>query len=132
MAHIAGLVAAGVHPSPFGYADVVTTTTHKTLRGPRGGLIFCKPELEKKINSGVFPGTQGGPLEHVILAKAVCAEEALRPSFKEYIEQVVSNAKEMADTFVELGYDVVTGGTDTHLFLIDFSKTHPDLTGRAV
>lgn len=132
IAHIAGLVAAGVHPSPFGYADVVTTTTHKTLRGPRGGLIFCKPELEKKINSGVFPGTQGGPLEHVILAKAICAEEALRPSFKEYIEQVVSNAKEMADTFVELGYDVVTGGTDTHLFLIDFSKTHPDLTGRAV
>ena len=132
MAHIAGLVAAGVHPSPFGYADVVTTTTHKTLRGPRGGLIFCKPELEKKINSGVFPGTQGGPLEHVILAKAICAEEALRPSFKEYIKQVVSNAKEMADTFVELGYDVVTGGTDTHLFLIDFSKTHPDLTGRAV
>lgn len=132
MAHIAGLVAAGAHPSPFGYADVVTTTTHKTLRGPRGGLIFCKPELEKKINSGVFPGTQGGPLEHVILAKAICAEEALRPSFKEYIEQVVSNAKEMADTFVELGYDVVTGGTDTHLFLIDFSKTHPELTGRAV
>lgn len=132
IAHIAGLVAAGVHPSPFGYADVVTTTTHKTLRGPRGGLIFCKPELEKKINSGVFPGTQGGPLEHVILAKAICAEEALRPSFKEYIEQVVSNAKEMADTFVELGYDVVTGGTDTHLFLIDFSKTHPELTGRAV
>ncbi len=132
MAHIAGLVAAGVHPSPFGYADVVTTTTHKTLRGPRGGLIFCKPELEKKINSGVFPGTQGGPLEHVILAKAICAEEALRPSFKEYIEQVVSNAKEMADTFVGLGYDVVTGGTDTHLFLIDFSKTHPNLTGRAV
>ena len=132
IAHIAGLVAAGVHPSPFGYADVVTTTTHKTLRGPRGGLIFCRPELEKKINSGVFPGTQGGPLEHVILAKAVCAEEALRPSFKEYIKQVVSNAKEMADTFVELGYDVVTGGTDTHLFLIDFSKTHPDLTGRAV
>ena len=132
IAHIAGLVAAGVHPSPFGYADVVTTTTHKTLRGPRGGLIFCKPELEKKINSGVFPGTQGGPLEHVILAKAICAEEALRPSFKEYIEQVVSNAKEMANTFVELGYDVVTGGTDTHLFLIDFSKTHPNLTGRAV
>lgn len=132
IAHIAGLVAAGMHPSPFGYADVVTTTTHKTLRGPRGGLIFCKPELEKKINSGVFPGTQGGPLEHVILAKAVCAEEALKPSFKEYIEQVVSNAKEMADTFVKLGYDVVTGGTDTHLFLIDFSKTHPNLTGRAV
>lgn len=132
MAHIAGLVATGFHPSPFGYADVITTTTHKTLRGPRGGLIFCKPELEKKINSAVFPGMQGGPLEHVILAKAVCAEEALRPSFKEYIEQVMSNAKEMANTFVELGYDVVTGGTDTHLFLIDFSKTHPNLTGRAV
>lgn len=132
MAHIAGLVATDMHPSPFGYADVITTTTHKTLRGPRGGLIFCRPELEKKINSGVFPGMQGGPLEHVILAKAICAEEALRPSFKEYIEQVVSNAKEMADTFVALGYDVVTGGTDTHLFLIDFSKTHPELTGRAV
>lgn len=132
MAHIAGLVATGFHPSPFGYADVITTTTHKTLRGPRGGLIFCKPELEKKINSAVFPGMQGGPLEHVILAKAVCAEEVLRPSFKEYIGQVVSNAKEMADTFVKLGYDVVTGGTDTHLFLIDFSKTHPNLTGRAV
>lgn len=132
MAHIAGLVAAGAHPSPFEYADVITTTTHKTLRGPRGGLIFCRPELEKKINSAVFPGMQGGPLEHVILAKAICAEEALRPSFKEYIEQVVSNAKEMADTFVKLGYDVVTGGTDTHLFLIDFSKTHPELTGRAV
>lgn len=132
IAHIAGLVAAGAHPSPFGYADVVTTTTHKTLRGPRGGLIFCKPELEKKINSGVFPGTQGGPLEHVILAKAICAEEALRPSFKEYIEQVVSNAKAMADEFIKNGYEVTTGGTDTHLFLIDFSKTHPNLTGRAV
>ena len=132
MAHIAGLVAAGAHPSPFGYADVITTTTHKTLRGPRGGLIFCRPELEKKINSAVFPGMQGGPLEHVILAKAICAEECLQLSYKEYINQVVSNAKEMADTFVKLGYDVVTGGTDTHLFLIDFSKTHPELTGRAV
>lgn len=132
MAHIAGLVAAGAHPSPFGYADVITTTTHKTLRGPRGGLIFCRPELEKKINSAVFPGMQGGPLEHVILAKAICAEECLQPSYKEYINQVVSNAKEMADTFVKLGYDVVTGGTDTHLFLIDFSKTHSELTGRAV
>ena len=132
MAHIAGLVAAGAHPSPFGYADIITTTTHKTLRGPRGGLIFCRPELEKKINSGVFPGMQGGPLEHVILAKAICAEECLQPSYKEYINQVVLNAKAMADTFVKLGYDVVTGGTDTHLFLIDFSKTHPNLTGRAV
>lgn len=132
IAHIAGLVATGAHPSPFGYADVVTTTTHKTLRGPRGGLIFCKPELEKKINSGVFPGTQGGPLEHVILAKAICAEECLRPSYKEYIAQVVSNAKAMSNEFIKNGYDVVTGGTDTHLFLIDFSKTHPNLTGRAV
>ena len=132
MAHIAGLVATGMHPSPFEYADVITTTTHKTLRGPRGGLIFCRPELEKKINSGVFPGMQGGPLEHIILAKAVCAEECLQQNFKEYITQVVSNAKEMADTFLALGYDVVTGGTDTHLFLIDFSKTHPELTGRAV
>lgn len=132
MAHIAGLVATGMHPSPFEHADVITTTTHKTLRGPRGGLIFCRPELEKKINSGVFPGTQGGPLEHIILAKAICAEECLQPSYKEYINQVVLNAKAMADTFVKLGYDVITGGTDTHLFLIDFSKTHPNLTGRAV
>lgn len=132
MAHIAGLVAAGMHPSPFEHADVITTTTHKTLRGPRGGLIFCRPELEKKINSGVFPGMQGGPLEHVILAKAICAEECLQPSYKEYINQVVLNSKAMADTFVKLGYDVITGGTDTHLFLINFSKTHPNLTGRAV
>lgn len=132
MAHIAGLIATGYHNSPFGYADVITTTTHKTLRGPRGGLIFCKPELEKKINSAVFPGNQGGPLEHVILAKAVCAEECLRTSYTEYIAQVISNAKAMADMFIKLGYDVTTGGTDTHLFLIDFSKTHPNLTGRAV
>ena len=132
MAHIAGLVATGAHPSPFGYADVVTTTTHKTLRGPRGGLIFCKPELEKKINSAVFPGNQGGPLEHVILAKAICAEECLRSNYAEYIAQVVSNAKAMANEFIEMGYDITTGGTDTHLFLIDFSKTHPNLTGRAV
>ena len=132
MAHIAGLVATGYHNTPFEYADVITTTTHKTLRGPRGGLIFCRPELEKKINSAVFPGNQGGPLEHVILAKAVCAEECLRTSYAEYIAQVISNAKAMADEFIKLGYDVTTGGTDTHLFLIDFSKTHPNLTGRAV
>lgn len=132
MAHIAGLIAAGAHPSPFGYADIITTTTHKTLRGPRGGLIFCRPELEKKINSGIFPGMQGGPLEHVILAKAVCAEECLQPSYKEYIFQVVANANAMANEFIKMGYDVVSGGTDTHLFLIDFSKTHPNLTGRAV
>ena len=132
MAHIAGLVATGFHPSPFGYADVITTTTHKTLRGPRGGLIFCKPELEKKINSAVFPGMQGGPLEHVILAKAVCAEECLQPNYKEYINQVILNAAAMANEFKNNGYDLVSNGTDTHLFLIDFSKTHPNLTGRAV
>lgn len=132
MAHIAGLIAAGAHPSPFGYADIITTTTHKTLRGPRGGLIFCRPELEKKINSGIFPGMQGGPLEHVILAKAVCAEECLQPSYKEYIFQVVANANAMVNEFIKMGYDVVSGGTDTHLFLIDFSKTNPNLTGRAV
>lgn len=132
IAHIAGLVATGLHPSPFGYADVITTTTHKTLRGPRGGLIFCRPELEKKINSAVFPGNQGGPLEHVILAKAICAEECLRSSYTEYMQQVVSNAKAMANEFIKNGYEVTTGGTDTHLFLIDFSKTHPNLTGRAV
>ena len=132
MAHIAGLVATDLHPSPFGYADVITTTTHKTLRGPRGGLIFCRPELEKKINSAVFPGMQGGPLEHVILAKAICAEECLRSSYTEYMQQVVANANAMANEFIKNGYEVTTGGTDTHLFLIDFSKTHPNLTGRAV
>lgn len=132
MAHIAGLVAAGEHPSPFGYADIITTTTHKTLRGPRGGLIFCKNELYKKINSAIFPGSQGGPLEHIIAAKGICAEEALQPEFKDYIQQVVKNSKAMADEFIRLGYNVVTGGTDNHLFLIDFSKTHPLLTGKLV
>ena len=129
MAHIAGLVAAGRHPSPFGYADVITTTTHKTLRGPRGGMIFCRPELAKKIDGGLFPGTQGGPLEHVIAAKAVCAKEALHPTYKEYIDQVLKNTKAMADEFKKLGYEIVTGGTDNHLFLIDFTNTHPYLTG---
>ena len=132
MAHIAGLIAADEHPSPFGLADVITTTTHKTLRGPRGGLIFCKPEYSKKIDSAVFPGTQGGPLMHIIAAKAVCAEEALRPEYKEYIRQVVKNSKAMADEFKRMGYKVVSGGTDNHLFLLDFSKTHPDLTGHEV
>ena len=132
MAHIAGLIAAGDHPSPFGLADVITTTTHKTLRGPRGGLIFCKPEYSKKIDSAVFPGTQGGPLMHIIAAKAVCAEEALRPEYKEYIHQVIKNSKAMADEFRRMGYKVVSGGTDNHLFLLDFSKTHPDLTGHEV
>ena len=132
MAHIAGLVAAGKHPSPFGFADVITTTTHKTLRGPRSGLIFCKPELTKKIDSAVFPGNQGGPLEHVIAAKAICAEEACTEKYKKYIEQVIANTKAMAEEFIKMGYEITTGGTDNHLFMIDFSKTHPNITGRMV
>lgn len=119
MAHIAGLVAAGLHPSPVPYADVVTTTTHKTLRGPRGGLILCKEEHAKKINSAVFPGMQGGPLMHVIAGKAVCLKEALDPSFKEYQTQVVKNAAAMANRFVENGFKVISGGTDNHLILVD-------------
>ena len=132
MAHIAGLVATGFHQSPFGYADIITTTTHKTLRGPRGGMIFCKPELAKKVDSAVFPGTQGGPLMHIIAAKAACAEEALRPEYADYIFNVVMNATIMASEFRKLGYELVTGGTNNHLLLIDFSKTHPDLTGLCV
>lgn len=132
MSHIAGLVAAGCHQSPFGYADIVTTTTHKTLRGPRGGLIFCKPELADKIDSAVFPGTQGGPLQNVILAKAVCALEALRPEYDKYIHRVVWNASAMANEFINMGYKVVSDGTDNHLFLLDFSTTHPNLTGKQV
>lgn len=130
MAHVAGLVAAGYHNSPFGYADIITTTTHKTLRGPRGGMIFCKPELAKRVDSAVFPGNQGGPLEHVIAAKAICAEEALDPSFKDYIKQVILNANAMANEFKRLGYDVITGGTENHLLLLDFSRTNPNLTGK--
>ncbi len=122
MAHIAGLVAGGEHPSPFGHADIVTTTTHKTLRGPRGGLIFARSELAKKVDSAVFPYAQGGPLEHVIAGKAICAEEALDPSFKEYAHQVVLNCKAFADEFIKLGYKIVTGGTDNHVFLIDLSE----------
>lgn len=121
MAHIAGLVAAGEHPSPFGYADIITTTTHKTLRGPRGGLIFGKLEFAKKIDSAVFPYAQGGPLEHIIAGKAICAEEALTPEYKEYIHQVVVNCKALSDEFIKLGYKVVTGGTDNHLILLDLS-----------
>ena len=132
MAHVAGLIAAGDHPSPFGYADIITTTTHKTLRGPRGGMIFCRPELAKKVDSAVFPGTQGGPLQHVIAGKAVCAEEALTDDYKNYIHQVVKNAKAMAEELTKMGYDVITGGTDNHMFLLDFSKTHPNLTGKMV
>lgn len=132
MSHIAGLVAAGFHPSPFTYADIVTTTTHKTLRGPRGGMIFCKPELAAKVDKAVFPGSQGGPLQNVILAKAVCALEALETDYKEYIGQVVKNASAMASEFVKMGYDVVTGGTDNHMFLLDFTKNFPNLSGKEV
>ena len=109
------------HPSPFGYADIVTTTTHKTLRGPRGGLIFARTELAKKVDSAVFPYAQGGPLEHIIAGKAVCAEEALTPEYKEYVHQVVKNCKAMSDEFIRLGYKIVTGGTDNHLILLDLS-----------
>ena len=119
MAHIAGLVAAGLHPSPVPYADVVTTTTHKTLRGPRGGLILCREELAKAIDKAIFPGTQGGPLMHIIAAKAVCFGEALTPEFKEYQEQIVKNAKALASTLLEEGFDLVSGGTDNHLMLLD-------------
>jgi len=129
MAHIAGLIAGGQHPSPFGYADIITTTTHKTLRGPRGGLIFCKPELAKKVDGAVFPFSQGGPLMNVIAAKAICAEEALQPEFKEYAKNVVTNAKAMANEFIRLGYDVVTAGTDNHVFLLDLTNTNPNVTG---
>lgn len=132
MAHVAGLIAADLHPTPFGYADIITTTTHKTLRGARGGLIFCKPELAKQIDSAVFPGIQGGPLMHIIAGKAVTAEEALMPEFKEYQRQVLSNAKVMAAEFVKMGYEVVTGGTDNHMFLIDLTNTHTHLTGKMV
>ena len=120
MAHIAGLVAAEVHPSPIPYADVVTTTTHKTLRGPRGGMILCNDEaIYKKINSAVFPGTQGGPLEHIIAAKAVCLGEALKPEFKAYGQQVVKNAHVLAEELVKNGFRLVSGGTDNHLMLVD-------------
>ena len=130
IAHIAGLVATGYHPTPVGYADVVTTTTHKTLRGTRGGLIFCKSELAKKIDSGIFPGTQGGPLNHCIAGKAVTAEEAQTPEYKEYIGRVVENSKAMAEEFVKMGYKVVTGGTDNHLFLVDL--TDKNVSGKQV
>ncbi len=119
MAHIAGLVAGGAHMSPVPYADIVTTTTHKTLRGPRGGLILAKEEYAKKLNSAVFPGTQGGPLEHVIAAKAVCLKEAMSEDFKTYAHNVVSNAKAMAEALLAEGFDLVTGGTDNHLMLTD-------------
>ena len=130
MAHIAGLVAAGVHPSPVPYADIVTTTTHKTLRGPRGGMILCKEELAKKIDKAVFPGTQGGPLMHIIAAKAVCLGEALKPEFKAYQEQVVKNAKALAEGLLAEGFRLVSGGTDNHLMLVDLRPF--DITGKAM
>jgi len=130
MAHIAGLVAAGLHPNPVPYADVVTTTTHKTLRGPRGGLILCKEKWAKKINSAVFPGTQGGPLMHVIAAKAVCLAEALKPEFKEYQQQVVNNARVLSETLMNHGIKLVSGGTDNHLMLVDLSDE--GITGKEV
>jgi glycine hydroxymethyltransferase len=132
MAHIAGLVAAGVYPSPVGIADVTTTTTHKTLRGPRSGLILAKanPEIEKKLNSAVFPGNQGGPLMHVIAAKAVAFKEAMEPEFVEYQKQVIKNAQAMAKLFMDRGYDVVSKGTDDHLFLVSFIEA--GLTGKDV
>ena len=119
MAHIAGLVAAGLHPSPVPYADVVTSTTHKTLRGPRGGLILCKEQYAKQIDKAIFPGTQGGPLMHIIAAKAVCFGEALKPEFKAYAKQVVSNSKAFANALLEEGFKLVSGGTDNHLCLVD-------------
>jgi glycine hydroxymethyltransferase len=129
MAHFAGLVAAGVHPSPVPHADVVTTTTHKTLRGPRGGLILCKAAHAKAIDKSVFPGSQGGPLEHVVAAKAVCFKEALDPSFKEYAKKIVANARYLAATLSQRGFQIVSGGTDNHLMLIDLRNR--GLTGKA-
>ena len=132
MAHIAGLVAAGVHPSPIPWADVVTTTTHKTLRGPRGGLILCNQEAADKynFNKAIFPGTQGGPLMHVIAAKAVCFKEALTPAFKEYQQQIVENAQALCKGLMDRGVDIVSGGTDNHLMLVDLSRK--GLTGKAI
>ena len=128
MAHIAGLVAGGQHMSPVPYADIVTTTTHKTLRGPRGGIIMGKEEFAKKINSAVFPGTQGGPLMHVIAAKAICFKEAMQPEFRAYAEQIVKNAKALAQALLSYGFDLVSGGTDNHLMLADLRPLH--ITGK--
>ena len=130
MAHIAGLIATGHHPSPFGYADIITTTTHKTLRCTRGGLIFCKPELARKIDSAVFPCSQGGSLMHIIAGKAIGALECMQPEYKDYISKVVENTKAMCDEFISMGYKIVTGGTDNHLFLVDLSEL--GITGKDV
>lgn len=128
MAHIAGLVAAGVHPSPVPYAHFTTTTTHKTLRGPRGGLILCNEEYSKQINKAIFPGTQGGPLMHTIAAKAVCFGEALKPEFKTYGENIVKNAKALANGLVSRGLNLVSGGTDNHVMLLDLRDR--EITGK--
>jgi len=130
IAHIAGLVASGVHPSPVPYADFVTTTTHKTLRGPRGGLILCKAAHAKAIDSAMFPGGQGGPLMHIIAAKAVCFAECLKPEFKTYSEQVVKNARALAAAMISRGYKIVSGGTDNHLLLVDLRPKFPELTAK--
>lgn len=128
MAHIAGLVAAGLHPSPVPHADVVTTTTHKTLRGPRGGMILCRESLAKQINKGVFPGTQGGPLMHIIAAKAVCFKEALEPGFRDYQKKIIENARALSAALLDEGFRLISGGTDNHLMLIDL--TDRELTGK--
>lgn len=130
IAHISGLVAGGVHPSPVPHADFVTTTTHKTLRGPRGGLILCRAEHAKAIDSAMFPGGQGGPLMHVIAAKAICFSEALKPEFKAYAQQVVDNSRALAEAMVLRGYKLISGGTDNHLFLVDLRENLPDLTAK--
>jgi len=130
IAHIAGLVAAGLHPSPVPYADFVTTTTHKTLRGPRGGLILCKEKYAKAVDSILFPGTQGGPLMHVIAGKAVCFKQALTKGFKVYQKQVIANSKRLAEAFQSKGYTIVSGGTDNHLFLVDLRPSLPEMTGK--
>lgn len=130
MAHIAGLVAVGLHPNPVEYADVVTSTTHKTLRGPRGGLILCKEKYGQAIDKAIFPGNQGGPLMHVIAGKAVCFKEALEPEFKTYQEQIIKNAQALASRLLELDFNLVSGGTDNHLILIDLRNKH--ITGKAL
>lgn len=132
IAHISGLVIAGDHMSPFGYADIVTFTTHKTFRSVRGGVVACHPELAKKIDSSCFPRWQGGSLQNAIMGKVISAEEACTDTYKEYIHNVVKNTKRMCEEFISLGYDVTTGGTDNHLFMVDFTRTHPNLTGLAV
>jgi glycine hydroxymethyltransferase len=130
IAHIAGLVAAGVHPTPVPHADFVTTTTHKTLRGPRGGLILCRAAHAKAVDSAVFPGGQGGPLMHVIAAKAVCFAECLKPEFRAYAEQVVRNSRALAAAMLRRGYKIVSGGTDNHLMLVDLRPKFPELTAK--